>query len=88
MEHQKHDTVTVTYLTIIKNRRALLALVSAVVSLIFTLFFDGILANHLIIIGVSPNLIGYFFGIIALVFAISSPLIGLLSRVMPTRYIT
>ena len=85
----------------LSNCRVLFSLVSAIVALILTLFFDGILSNHLIEIGVPSNLvgksifhyanllfIGYLFGLVALVYALSSPLIGFLAREFPTRYIT
>ena len=83
----------------LSNCRVLFSLVSAIVALILTLFFDGILSNHLIEIGVPSNLVGksflhnnflvgYLFGLVALVYALSSPLIGFLARKFPTRYIT
>jgi hypothetical protein len=47
----------------IGNFRAMLCLITAVVTLILTLFFDGTLSNHLIDIGVDKDLVGYFFGV-------------------------
>jgi hypothetical protein len=38
----------VTYLMILKNRRAMMAIVSAIFAMIFMLFFDSILTVHLI----------------------------------------
>lgn len=38
----------VTYLMILKNRRAMMAVVSAIFAMIFMLFFDSILTVHLI----------------------------------------
>lgn len=72
----------------LSNLRVMLSLVSAVITLILTLFFDGILANHLIAIGIDESLVGYLFGSIALVYAFSSPIVSILARKMPTRYIT
>lgn len=39
----------VTYMMFLKNRRAMMATVSAVFAMIFMLFFDGILTMHLIL---------------------------------------
>lgn len=53
-----HHHVQITYLRILKNVQVIMALASAVVTLILTLFFDGILSNHLIDIGVNPKYVG------------------------------
>ena len=77
-----------TYAKMLLNLRALLSLIAAVITLILTLFFDGTLANHLIDIGVDESYVGYFFGLIAVIYAFSSPFVGLLAKIVPTMYIT
>ena len=39
----------VTYMMFLKNRRAMMATISAIFAMIFMLFFDGILTMHLIL---------------------------------------
>ena len=39
----------VTYMMFLRNKRAMMATVSAVFAMIFMLFFDGILTMHLIL---------------------------------------
>ena len=76
-----------------------MATISSIIAMIFMLFFDSILAVHLIIeMGVSENVagnfkvyfsfIGYYFALICFTYALSSPLIGYLMRHLPRRYIT
>lgn len=66
----------------------MLSLTSAVSILAMNLFYDGIAAPHFISIGISKDLIGYLFGSQALVYTIFSPLVGLLAKRYPVRYIT
>lgn len=73
----------------LKNRRVLIASLSAMVSMVLMFFFESILSDHLIVdIKVSDNDIGYFFGVICLVYAISAPLIGWLCRNVKRRYVS
>jgi hypothetical protein len=53
-----------------------------------TLFYEGIAAPHFISIGISKDLIGYLFGGQALLFTLVSPVVNLLAKRYPVRYIT
>ena len=66
----------------------MLSLTSAVSILVMSLFYDGIVAPHFISIGISKDLIGYLFGGQALLYTLVSPVVGLLSKRYPVRYIT
>lgn len=80
---------SVTYLMILKNRRAMMALISAIFAMMFMLFFDGILTMHLISdMDVGENSAGYFFGLICATYAMSSPFIGILATIFPRRWLT
>ena len=70
------------------NFRAMLGLLAAVILLILSLFFDGTLSNHLIDIGVDKELVGFFFGAQAMVYALSSPLVAFAARKLPSPFIT
>ena len=66
----------------------MLSLISAVSILVMTLFYDGIVAPHFLQIGISKDLIGYLFGSQALLYTTFSPIVGLLAKKIPVRYIT
>jgi len=66
----------------------MLCLITALITLILTLFFDGTLSNHLIDVGIDKDLVGYFFGILALVYALSAPIVAAAARKFPIPYIT
>lgn len=90
----------VTYLMFLKNRRAMMALVSGIFAMIFMLFFDGILTMHLISeMDVGENsagkkaiieliCIGYFFGLICATYALSSPFVSVLTTLFPRKWLT
>ena len=89
----------ISYLTFFKNRRAMMAIISSILAMIFMLFFDGILAIHLISeMDVSDNeagnhlqdqcFIGYYFALCCFTYAVSSPIVGCLMYKVPRRYIT
>jgi hypothetical protein len=72
-----HD---VTYGMFLKNRRAMMAIVSAIFAMIFMLFFDGILTMHLITdMKIGENSAGYFFALICATYALSSPFVGIMA---------
>jgi hypothetical protein len=66
----------------------MLCLITAMITLILTLFYDGTLSNHLIQIGVNQELVGYFFGLMALIYALSAPVVAIAARKFPAPYIT
>ena len=83
----------------LKNRRAMMATVSAVFAMIFMLFFDSILTIYLISelkIGENSagkindiyNNTGYFFALICATYALSSPFVGILTAFAPLRWLT
>ena len=79
-----------------------MASVSSMFSMIFMLFFDSILSDHLKYeqdvnensIGKQPivliinNYLGYFFALVCLTYAISSPFIGYLTKFIDRKYVT
>ena len=79
----------VTYMMFLRNRRAMMAVVSAIFAMMFMLFFDGILTMHLINdMEISENSAGYFFGLICATYALSSPFVGCLTSFFPRRWLT
>jgi hypothetical protein len=70
----------VTYSMFLKNRRAMMAILSAIFAMMFMLFFDGILTMHLISdMDVNENAAGYFFALICATYALSSPFVGIIA---------
>ena len=51
-----------SYMKILKNFRVVLSLISAVVILVLTLFYDGVVAPRFVQIGIGKDAIGYLFG--------------------------
>lgn len=83
------NTVRITYWMFLKNPRAMMASISSMFSMIFMLFFDSILSDHLKYEQkVDENAIGYFFALVCLTYAISSPFIGMLTKVIDRKYVT
>ena len=60
-EFEDRVTISISYFRILDNLRVLTSLIAAVVILIMTLFFEGILSNHLISIHVPADLVGKIF---------------------------
>jgi Na+/melibiose symporter-like transporter len=81
-----HD---VTYIMILKNRKVMMAIVSAMFAMMFMLFFDGILTMHLISdMDINENSAGYFFALICATYAFSSPFVGILAQFVPRKWLT
>jgi uncharacterized membrane protein len=79
----------VTYFMILKNRRAIMAIVSGVLAMIFMLFFDSILTVHLINdMKINENTVGYYFALICATYAISSPFVRCLTAIFPLHWLT
>lgn len=79
----------VTYKMFLRNRRAMMAVVSAMFAMVFMLFFDGILTMHLILeMDIPENQAGYFFGLICATYALSSPFMGCLTTLIPRHFLT
>lgn len=87
-EFDKELTRKVTFRMFFTNKRALLAIISAIFAMIFMLFFDAILSVRLEHMGVADKHIGFFFALIPLFYAITSPFIGLLCRKIKSIYVT
>lgn len=74
----------VTYGMFLKNRRAMMAILSAIFAMVFMLFFYGILTMHLILeMDIGENSVGYFFMIICASYALFSPFVTTLKRWVP-----
>jgi hypothetical protein len=59
MDESLHETYyNYSYSQLLTNYRALLSLLSAVIILILTLFYDGIISPRFVNIGISKDLIG------------------------------
>ncbi|TNV82635.1 hypothetical protein FGO68_gene1456 [Halteria grandinella] len=84
--NMSHD---VTYGMILKNRKVMMAIVSAMFAMMFMLFFDGILTMHLISdMDINENEAGYFFALICATYAFSSPFVGILAQFVPRKWLT
>jgi hypothetical protein len=88
----------VTYMMILKNRRAMMSVVSAIFAMIFMLFFDSILTVHLIKdLKINENTagkvcyfnnLGYYFALTCATYAMFSPFVGCLTSVIPRHWLT
>jgi len=81
--------VQISFVHFFTNMRAMLAIIAAMVAMIFMLFFNSILSielenNH----GVNPNDVGYIFSLGAFAYALSSPVVSLVFKGVPKRYVT
>ena len=72
----------------LKNHRVRMAVLSGTIGVIFMFFYDSILTEHLVNIGIDKGETGFFFGLVSLVYALSSLLIGLLCKYIKRRYLT
>jgi MFS family permease len=67
----------------------MMSVLSAVLAMIFMLFFESILTMHLINdMKLSENTAGYFFGLICATYAISSPFVGCLTTFIARKWLT
>ena len=80
--------IEITYLQMLKDRRVFVAVISSTVAMIFMFFFDTILSDHLLDIGISDIDIGYFFALICFAYLISALIVNWLSKKMKRRFIT
>lgn len=79
----------ITYWMFLRNRRAMMSVLSAVLAMVFMLFFESILTMHLINdMKLSENTAGYFFGLICATYAISSPFVGCLTTFISRKWLT
>jgi len=60
---------------------------SAMLAMVFMLFYDTIYSNYLLSIGVSDEYLGYFFALGSFVYAFSAPLVGYLSKFITKVYL-
>ena len=62
---------------------------SAAISMVLMLFFNAILSDHLVHnYGLEPDQCGYIMALGALFYAVSSPLVGIIFKDVPRRYVT
>jgi len=78
----------VTFSMFLLNTRAMLAVFSSMIAMVFMLFYNSILAVELASMGVGVDSVGYIFALGALMYALSSPLVSIVFKGMPRRYIT
>lgn len=72
----------------LKNHRVRVAVLSGMIGVIFMFFYDSILTEHLVNIGVEKGETGYFFGLVSFVYAASSLLISYLCKLIKRRFLT
>ena len=80
---------TITFGMFLFNMRAMVTIVSAAMAMVFMLFFNAILSDHLIhAYGLEEDQCGYIMALGALFYAVSSPLVGVIFDGVPRRYVT
>ncbi len=77
-----------TFKIFFTNKRAMMASFSAMLAMIFMLFYDTIYSNYLLSLDVSEDYIGYFFALGCGVYSFSAPLVGYLSKFIAKVYLT
>lgn len=97
---QRLPAKEITFSMFLFNARAMLAVVSSTIAMVFMLFYNGILSVELTThmgvdgdnVGKHTSLLilstGYIFALGALMYALSSPLVSIVFRGLPRRYIT
>lgn len=71
------------------NARAMITIAAAAISMVLMLFFNAILADHLNeYYGVPVKECGLVMALGALFYAVSSPLVGVIFKDIPRRYVT
>ncbi len=78
----------ITYWRMLKNHRVRVAVLSGMVGVIFMFFYDSILTEHLVRIGVEKGETGLYFGLVSFVYVVSSLLIGYLCKFIKRRLLT
>ena len=79
----------ITFWTILTNKRAMMCAVSSIFAMIFMLFMDTILSNYLIDeMHVDESYVGYFFALPCLIYSISCPLVGYMTKFFPRPFLT
>ena len=69
--------------------RAMVTICSAAIAMIFMLFFNAILSEHLIAAyGLAEDQCGYIMALGALFYALASPMVGVIFNGVPRRYVT
>eukprot|EP00347_Sterkiella_histriomuscorum_P005636 403355840 len=84
LQNQKKITLKM----LLKNKRVMMASISSIFAMIFMLFYDTILSDQLIEVGLDKNLVGYLFALICLVYTLCSPIVGHFSQKIKKIYIT
>jgi MFS family permease len=78
----------ITYMTLIKNQRVILAWISLTLSCVIMIFYETILANYLLSLGISDHYIGYIFGLLFVMYSICVPIVGKLCEKVTKVYLT
>jgi sugar phosphate permease len=73
----------------LKNKRVIIAVASAIAAMIFMLFFESILSEHLDQnMHINSDYLGYFFALLCISYGLSAFLVVWLSKKMKRRYLT
>lgn len=78
-----------SFIIFFKNVRSVVTIASATIAMIFMLFFNAILSEHLKNhFGLETDECGYVMALGALFYAVTSPLVGVIFKGIPRRYVT
>lgn len=83
-----NDFKSITYKTLLTNKRVVVGCVSSILAMIFMVFYETIYSDHMITLGVSENVIGYLFALGCAVATIFSPIVGCLCKIFPKMILT
>ena len=86
-QEQKSES-KLTFKIFLRNKRAMMASFSAMLAMVFMLFYDTIYSNYLLSIDVPEDYIGYFFALGCGVYSLSAPLVGIIAKFIPKVYLT
>jgi hypothetical protein len=77
-----------TFKIFFTNKRAIMSSISAMLAMLFMLYYIAIYSNYLLSVNVSDDYIGYFFALGCGVYSISAPMVGYLCKFIAKVYLT
>jgi sugar phosphate permease len=87
-EEAKEDAKPITFKMFYTNIQCMITAISAALAMIFMLFFNAIIGDHMEAqFGIDPLDAGYFMSLGALTYALSSPFVGAVFNGVPRRYV-
>ncbi|CDW88996.1 permeases of the major facilitator superfamily [Stylonychia lemnae] len=72
---------------LLTNKRVIVAALSSIFAMIFLLFFDTILSDQLLDMGISKDLVGYIYSVSCLVYSIVCPFVGYICKKIHKIYV-